>query len=183
MAQSAITVRYAKAFFSLAKEKNLQDTLKSDMELIASVCEKSSDFTLLLENPIVKTMRKVELFSLIFSEKIHSYTLNFLKIIAENKREIYIPGICRNFLSLVRKDQNITTAVVTTASELEADTVKKIEKFLEKGLNTRIELSTKVNPNIIGGMILRLEDKQCDASIAAQLKKIKQTLLETELKQ
>ena len=183
MAQSAITVRYAKAFFSLAKEKNLQDTLKSDIELIFSVCEKSSDFTLLLENPIVKTRRKVELFTLIFSDKIHSHTHNFLKIIAENKRENHIPDICRNFLSLVRKDQNIKTAVITTASELEADTVKKIEKLLEKELNAKIELSTKINPNIIGGMILRLEDKQCDASIAAQLKKIKQTLLETELKQ
>jgi len=183
MDQSAITVRYAKAFFSLAKEKNLQETLKSDVELIFSICEKSSDFILLLETPIVKTMKKVELFTLIFSGKIHDHTLNFLKLIAENKREIYIPGICRNFLSLTRKDQNIKTAVLTTASEIETDTVKKIKKLIEKELGTKIELSTKVNSNIIGGLILRLEDKQCDASVTTQLKKIKQTLLETELKQ
>lgn len=183
MDQSAITVRYAKAFFSLSKEKNLQETLKSDMELIFSVCEKSSDFILLLENPVVKTMKKIELFTLIFNGKIHSHTLNFLKLIAENKRETHIPGICRNFLYFTRKAQNISTAVLTTASEMEIDTVKKIEKLMEKELGTKIELSTKVNPNIIGGMILRLEDKQCDASVATRLKKIGQTLLETELKQ
>ena len=182
MNQSAITVRYAKAFFSLAKEKNLQEILKSDMELIFSICEKSSDFILMLKSPVVKTMKKIELFTLIFSGKIHDYTHKFLKLIAENKRETYIPDICRNFLSLARKDQNIKTAVLTTASEIETDTVKKIEKIMEKELNAKIELSTKVNPNIIGGMILRLEDKQCDASVTTQLKKIKQTFLETELK-
>jgi len=183
MNQSAITVRYAKAFFSLAKEKNLQETLKSDIELIFSVCEKSSDFVMLLESPVVKTMKKVELFTLIFGEKIHSYTFNFLKLIAEKKREAYIPNICLYFLSLIRKEQNIKTAVLTTASEIEVDTVKKIEKLIEKKLNAKVELSSKVNPNIIGGLILRLEDKQCDASVATQLKKIKQTLIETEIKQ
>ena len=178
MEQSAITVRYAKAFFSLAKEKNLQENLKSDIELIFSICENSSDFILLLESPVVATLKKVELFTLIFSGKIHDYTLSFLKLIAENKRETYIPGICRNFLSFIRKDQNIKTAVLTTASEIGADTVKKVEALMEKELGAKIELSTKVNSNIVGGMILRLDDKQCDASVATQLKKIKQTLLE-----
>ena len=152
MNQSAIAVRYAKALFSLAKEQNLQETLKSDIELIFSVCEKSSDFILLLENPVVKTMKKVELFNLIFSGKIHEHTLNFLKLIAENKREIYIPGICRNFLSLIRKDQNIKTAVLTTASEIDDGTIKKIKTLIEKELGAKIELSEKLNSNITNGL-------------------------------
>ncbi|MDR2911573.1 MAG: ATP synthase F1 subunit delta [Bacteroidales bacterium] len=182
MNQSAITIRYAKAFFTFAKEKDLRETLKSDMELIFSICEKSSDFILLLESPVVTKMKKTELFVHMFDGNIHSHTLNFLKLIVENKRESHIPGICRNFLSLIREDQNIKTAVLITASEIEIDTIKKIEKLIEKDLDVKLELSTKVNPDIIGGMILRLEDKQCDASVATQLKKIKQTLLETELK-
>jgi F-type H+-transporting ATPase subunit delta len=182
MNQIAITIRYAKAFFALAKAKDLRETLKSDIELIFSICKKSSDFIFLLESPVVTTMKKTELFVNMFDGKIHSYTLNFLKLIAENKRENHIPGICRNFLSLIREDQNIKTAVLITASEIEIDTIKKIEKLIEKELDAKIELSTKVNPDIIGGMILRLEDKQCDASVTTQLKKIKQTLLETELK-
>lgn len=182
MNQSAITIRYAKAFFVFAKEKDLRETLKSDIELIFSICEKSSDFILLLESPVVTTIKKTELFFHMFDGEIHSHTLNFLKLIAENKRENYIPGICRNFLSLIREDQNIKTAVLVTASEIESDTIKKIERLIERELDVKIELSTKVNPDIIGGMILRLEDKQCDASVTTQLKKIKQTLLETELK-
>ena len=71
MDQSAITVRYAKAFFSTAKEKNLLDTLKKDIQLVLEICENSADFILLLESPVVKTSKKVELIRSIFSKKIY----------------------------------------------------------------------------------------------------------------
>jgi F-type H+-transporting ATPase subunit delta len=182
MNQSAITVRYAKAFSLLANEKNLQETLKSDIELLYSVCNTSPDFIFLLESPIVKTSKKIELFTSIFSGKINEITLSFLKLIAENKRESHIPGICRNFLELIRKNQNIKSAVITTASKIDDNTIKKIETLMSEQLNSKIELSNKIDFKIIGGIILRVEDMQYDASVATQLKKIKQTLLETDLK-
>lgn len=181
MDQSAITVRYAKAFFLTAKEKNLLDSLKSDIELVLSVCKNSSDFILLLESPIVKTSKKSGLLSAIFNKKINELTMNFLLLIAKNKREVHIPGICRNFLDLTRKDQNIKSAVLTTAAEMDAGIIKKVEVLLGKELDATIELSTSVNPDILGGLVLRIDDQQYDSSVATQLKKIKQSLLETEL--
>lgn len=182
MDQSTITVRYAKAFFSTAKEKDLLDTLKSDIELILSVCKSSSDFNLLLESPVVKTSKKTDLIKSIFSGKVHELTLNFLLLIVQNKREVQIPGICRNFLTLTRKDQNIKSAVITTASEINKKTLSKVEALISKELGAKIELSSEVKTDIIGGIVLRIDDKQYDASVATQLKKIKQELLETELK-
>ena len=182
MDQSAITVRYAKAFFTLAKEKNILDSLKSDIELVTGICQKSADFILLIESPIVKSSKKMALMTSIFSGKVNSLTLDFLHLITKNKREIYIPAICRNFLGLTRADQNIKSAVLTTATEINTETFKKIEELIGKELDAKIELSSSVNPGIIGGMVLRLDDKQYDASVATQLKKIKQKLLETELK-
>jgi F-type H+-transporting ATPase subunit delta len=84
-------------------------------------------------------------------------------------------------LDLTRKDQNIKSAVLTTAAEIDAGTIKKVETLLGKELAATVELSTSVNPDILGGLVLRLDDKQYDASVATQLKKIKQSLLETEL--
>jgi F-type H+-transporting ATPase subunit delta len=182
MDQSTITVRYAKAFFSTAKEKDLLDTLKSDIELILSVCNTSSDFILLLESPVVKTSKKTDLIKSIFSGKVNELTMSFLLLIAQNKREVQIPGICRNFLSLTRKDQNIKSAVITTASEIKKETLNKVEVLIAKELDAKIELTSEVNTDIIGGIVLRIDDKQYDASVATQLKKIKQELLETELK-
>ncbi|RIJ49686.1 ATP synthase F1 subunit delta [Maribellus luteus] len=181
MDQSAINVRYAKAFFSTAKEKKLLDTLKADILSVLEVCRSVPDFVLLLESPVVKTSKKAALIKQIFEGKVNPLTLNFLLLIVENKREVFIPGICRNFLDLSKKDQNIRSAVLTTASEVNAATLQKIQELLEKELNATIELSTQVNPEILGGLVLRLDDKQYDASVASQLRKIKQNLLETEL--
>lgn len=181
MDQSAITVRYAKAFFSIAKEKKKLDKLSTDIQLVFEVCKTSDDFILLLESPIVKTSKKISVISMIFSGKIDELTLNFLRLIVQNKREAYIPGICRNFLDFARKDQNIKSAVLTTAAEMDAAILEKVELLLAKELKASVELSIQVNPEILGGLVLRIDDKQYDASVSTQLKKIKQSLLETEL--
>ena len=108
--------------------------------------------------------------------------LHLLLLIVHNKREVYIPGICRNFLGLIRKDQNIKSAVLITASEMSGSTIKKVGTLLEKELKAKVELSSKVDNEIIGGLVIRLDDTQYDASVATQIKKIKQKLLESELK-
>lgn len=181
MNQSKITVRYAKAFFALAKEKDQMDLLSRDMTKVYNLCNESPDFLLLLESPVIKTSRKTELIRQIFQPHVTELTLRFLILIAENKREVHLPGICRDFLDFVRKEQGISTAVVTTATRLSAATLEKIREQLAKESGVRIELTEKVNPAIIGGMILRIDDRQLDASVATQLKKIKSRLLETEI--
>lgn len=90
MSISAIRVRYAKAFFSMAKEKNMLDTLKTDIQKVFDVCNQSSDFINLLESPVVKTSKKAELITTIFKSEINALTLNFLLLITNNKRESYI---------------------------------------------------------------------------------------------
>jgi F-type H+-transporting ATPase subunit delta len=182
MDQSAITVRYAKAFFSLAKEKNLVQPLKEDIEFVSDVCNNSGEFILLLESPVLKTSKKSEIITSIFEGKINEFSLKFLLLIIKNKREIYIPAICRNYLALTRKDQNIKLTQLTTATVIDQKTVEKIKVRIERELNAKVELTANVKPEIIGGLILRMEDKQFDASVATQLKKIQQKLLETEIK-
>ena len=179
---SAIRVRYAKAFFLLAKEKNSLETLKTDIEKVLDVCTHSVEFVHLLESPVISTSKKAELLIQIFKTEVNSVTLNFLLLILQNNREEYISVICRNFLELIRKDQNIKLATLITATDIETKTISKIKSLLEKELKATVELTSQIDPEIIGGLILRIDDKQYDASITTQLKKIKQELLETELR-
>jgi F-type H+-transporting ATPase subunit delta len=176
---SLIRVRYAKAFFQIAKEKNMLVQLKTDIETIFGVCNNSPEFMYFLNSPVIKSSKKAELLENIFKTSVNQDTLNFLLLITHNKRETEIPGICRNFLELTRKDQNIKTATLVTASEIMPTVTEKIKAIIEKELKARVELSTKVNPDMIGGIILRVDDKQYDASVATQLKKIKQQLLKS----
>lgn len=178
---SAIRVRYAKAFFLLAQEKNRLETLKTDIEKVLDTYTHSTEFVHLLESPVISTSKKAELITQIFKAEVNSVTLNFLLLILQNNREEYIPGICRNFLELIRKDQNIKLATLITATDIESKTIGKIKSLLEKQLKATVELTSQIDPEIIGGLILRIDDKQYDASITTKLKKIKQELLETEL--
>lgn len=181
MDESAITVRYAKALFSLAKERNQLGTLKEDMDLVSNVCSQSKDFNLLLKSPVVKTSKKVHIIRLIFQKKISALSLQFLEMVTQNKREVFIPLICRNILTLVRKEKNIKTAVITTAQAIDEKLLEKATKILEEELGNKVELSAKVNPHLIGGMILRIDDKQYDASILTQLNKLKKEMLKAQL--
>ncbi len=179
---STIRVRYAKAFFLLAKEKNNLQSFKTDIEKVSNVCSQSADFVHLLESPVIPSAKKKELITRIFKTEVNPLTLNFLLLVLQNNREEYIPGICRNFLELIRKDQNIKTATLVTAVEINPKTIDKIKTLLEIELKAKVELKSKVDSEIIGGLILRIDDKQYDASVTTQLRKIKQELLETELR-
>jgi F-type H+-transporting ATPase subunit delta len=179
---STIRVRYAKALFLAAKEKGRLEESKTDIEKIFDVCNHSVEFILLLNSPVVKTSQKVSLIQQIFKNEIDTLSLNFLTLVTNNKRENEIPGICRDFLGMVRKEKNIKTASLITAQPIGNKTAEKIKTLVEKELNATVELSSSVNPEIIGGMILRIDDKQYDSSVATQLKKIRQKLLESEIK-
>ena len=182
MDQSKINVRYAKAFFTLAKEKGLTLELRKDAGLITSVCESSSDFILMLESPVVKTSQKSEALKRIFEGKVNALSLNFLLLITENKRENYLPGIFRNLEDLYRHEEGIKSAVLTSAQPLNEALVLQIQTILETQFNAKVELKQKVDNKLLGGFVIRVDDQQYDASLSTQLKKIKEQLLHTELK-
>jgi len=181
MDQSKVTVRYAKALFSLAKEKQLLNEVKRDMAMIGQLIKESTDLVLLLESPVVKTSQKVKLLKTIFEGKVNKLTVDFLIMVTENKREIYTAGICLNFVSLYRRDQGVKSAVITTAIPLPNKLVTQIQQQLESELNTKVELSQRVNTELIGGFVLRVDDQQVDASMASKLRKVKEKFLQTEI--
>jgi F-type H+-transporting ATPase subunit delta len=182
MDQSKINVRYAKAFFILAKDKGLTSELREDGKLIASVCATSNDFIALLGSPVVKTSKKAKAIRNIFEGKVNEFSLNFLELITQNNREKYIPGIFRNLEDLYRQEEGVKVAVLTSAQPLNETLVLQVKKILENEFQTNVELSQRVDDKLIGGFLLRVDDKQYDASISSQLKKIREQLLQTEMK-
>lgn len=181
MDEGLISVRYATAVFSLAKEKNLLPVIKEDMELILNVCNQSVDFNRLLSSPVVKPSKKIAVINRIFDNKINPLSMNFLELVVRNSRDTFIASVSRNVLAFIRKENNIKTAVITTAKPLDEATLGMAEKTLEKELEARVELTGKSNPKYIGGLVLRIDDKQYDATILTHLKKLKQEMLRAQL--
>jgi len=178
MNDSQISVRYAKALFQSASEKKILDQVNDDMELLATTC-KQEEFQYMLVVPTLKPSQKVALMETIFKSKISDTSLSLIKLVVDNKRDIYLPGIARNFRDLYRKEMKISSATLLTAEPVEAKSLQRIIEMLGKAYDSSVELSTKVDEGVIGGFVLTIENMQYDASVAASLRDFRKQLLQT----
>jgi F-type H+-transporting ATPase subunit delta len=177
MDQSKIAVRYARALFIRGKETGETTRLYEDIQKIDSIIRHSEEMKEIISNPVIRFSQKKTILQKVLQSNVGELALRFIILVAENKREQHLPGICRNFTDMVRNDLGIVPAVITTARPLTGEIPVSIRKSLEKETGKTIELNEKINPSIIGGMILRIEDLQYDGSISGQLEKIKSALL------
>lgn len=174
MYQGQINVRYAKSLFLLAREKNMLDEMKKNILLIVETFQENESLVALINYPVIKTSKKHEVLQELFKDKINDYALSFLLLIVKNKREKHIHTICLDFLDLYARHKGIKKAIITTAADLSRTQKENIKKAIEKKFKTSIELEAKVNPSLIGGIIIQLDDKQMDLSVASQIDKLKQ---------
>lgn len=178
MNYSKISIRYSKALFELAKEKNLIEEIKSDIKLIYDSFS-VPEFPILLNSPIVKNSVKFEILKKVFSNNLHSLTFSFLKMIVDNKRENHLNDITRNFLDFYKKDKGIKTAVFTTAAEIDSNLIANVKKVIKEVFNSEIELNHIIDNDILGGFVLRVEDQQIDSSVSSKLRTLKRNLINT----
>ena len=99
----------------------------------------------------------------------------FINIITTKKRESLLALIARSFISLYKEHNNIETASVTTATALDETLRAEVINFIKKNGNDNVELTEKVDENIIGGAIIRMGDKQLDASVSKAISELRQS--------
>jgi len=179
MNDSLITVRYVKALYELASEMKILSDVKKDMESLLTSIEDSAEFSDFLNSPLIKVSAKEKIVSELFNNRISDTSLKFLLLLIVNKREMYLRSICYYFISYYKQNQGIKEAEITTAQPLGNQHRDDIFAFISKKFKMKIELSEKVNPDIIGGFVLRIEDQQINASLQAQLNKIRRELIHT----
>lgn len=177
MHNSQINTRYAKALYLLAEEKNILESVRKDMDFILQWMEENKEIDQLLEHPIIKPSKKQQILSDIFKDKVTNDTMSFLSLTIKNKRENHLKNICRSFVSLYKKNRGIKTAVLTTSFNLSRTHEEKIKKSIEESFKSPVELDTKVDKSIIGGMLIQVDDKQLDLSVARQIQELKNQFL------
>ncbi|MEX0987116.1 MAG: ATP synthase F1 subunit delta [Bacteroidales bacterium] len=176
MNDSKISVRYARALFQSALEKNIQDQVRKDMEEVQATCL-LPDFQYLLLTPVIKDSEKREIMNNLFGKRVHALTLSLLTLLIRNGREQFVPGIARNFIAQYKKHHKIKTAIFTSASSVPEATRMRVKKVIEETLNSPVELEGIDNAALIGGFVIRIDDLQYDASVASSLNKLKKQLL------
>jgi len=170
-----ISVRYAKALFELALENNIAEPVYKDMQLISKVAD-FEDFRNMLENPVIFPSKKQGIFKLIFDGKIQDLSIRFFSLLTENKREIYLKAIARNFFGFYRKHFGIKSVELVTPFTAGEKLKKEVSTIIAKEFKTIVDLEDKTDEKLIGGFILTVEGMQYDASVASKLKDIKKEL-------
>jgi F-type H+-transporting ATPase subunit delta len=175
MNESQIPVRYARALFESAKEKDLLDDVRADMETILNI-SRVSEFKALLRSPIMKQSQKLRMMEQALAGQVGELTVSLLKLVPSNGREEYIAGIARYFTELYKQHKGIVSATFTTAQAVPKALSDKVRKAAQDALKTPVEMVSEDNEELIGGFVLRIEDQQYDASVAHSLNKIKKEL-------
>jgi F-type H+-transporting ATPase subunit delta len=174
MRESLAGNRYAKSLIALSIEKNELDVIYNDMVLISETIEHSKDLDVLLKSPVVKTDKKQEILTTIFGKNTTKLTKQFLLLISSRNREALIGDIAKAFVRQYKVIKKIVVTEITSAVKLTADQKKQILQLLTTTENSSVEIIEKINPEIIGGFIVRVDDKQIDASISRRLDDLKQ---------
>tara|TARA_B100000900_G_C19974744_1_gene471313 strand:- start:57 stop:518 length:462 start_codon:yes stop_codon:yes gene_type:complete len=145
----------------------------SEVKQLLELINDSPELERAFSSPVLETEAKKKIINEIFSNKINSSLLNFLKLLADRQRIGILTSILNRFLEIYRENSNIALATVTSAIELTDEQKGSITKKIINIAGTeKLELVTKIDPSLIGGFVASVGSKVIDASLASQIRKL-----------
>jgi F-type H+-transporting ATPase subunit delta len=170
--------RYAKALLMLAKEQNCVEAIVVDAKMIRGLVKESKDLKILLESPLIRTNQKATVLEKIFATNVHQLSMGMIKQILKQNRERLLGLICEEVLNQYNLENKIAKVSLSTATPLEEGLKDEILAQLKAAYQlSAIELEEQVDESLIGGIVMRMGDKQLDASIRRQLNDIKKEII------
>jgi len=173
-------LRYAKAAVQKAIEDGTLEALAKDMEVVYNSVQNNRDLEAVLQSPVISIDLKHNALQAVFTQCSNTGK-NLLRLVAQNNRAHNLDGIALKVKELYHEHLGLVEAIATTAvpitPALEKEILEKVATLTDK----KVTLKNKVNPEIIGGFILRIDDVQLNASVAHQLITLKQNLRSNEI--
>jgi len=177
MSTSRIASRYSKSLIDMASASGKLDAVKGDMEAVAAICAESKELRNLLRNPIVKVEDKIAVLAKVFANT-DKITQDFVAYLTEKRRESELSNVASHFIRAYNEMNGIASATVVSATALSEDTMNQMKAYVGGLLDKQdIELSNEVDASIIGGVIIKHEDKLMDKSVSKELREIRKTLI------
>lgn len=179
MNEGLIPRRYAKALYKVAIARKCDDRLYALMLNLSGAASANHDLRNIIANPFVADSDKVTaLTTAAGATKSDSTFADFLKLLIENSRLDLCVDIANAYVDYYRKERNIHSVELISAAPLDPDVINRIKDVVEKHLhNATIEFTSKINPDLIGGFIVNVDNERLDASLRNRLKNIRLNLL------
>ena len=177
---SGMAGRYAQALFQLAGESNTTDAVAADLDRFATMVAESSDLQHLVKSPVFSVEQQVKALDALLSRAgITGLTANFLKLVASKRRLFAVDGMIQGFKALNDAAKGVTRAEVTVAEPLSDANLSTLQAALAQVSGGRsVMVDVKVDPAIIGGLIVKLGSRMVDGSLKTKLNSIRTRMKE-----
>jgi F-type H+-transporting ATPase subunit delta len=177
---SGMAGRYATALFELALDNKAVDSVKKDLDQFDALIAGSADLNRLVRSPVFGADEQLKALSAVLTKaSITGLAANFLRVITTNRRLFAVRDMIRGYRSLVARHKGEVTAQVTIAEKLSdknLDALKSALKSVTGGKD--IDLDVKIEPAIIGGLIVKVGSRMVDSSLRTKLNSIKLAMKE-----
>ena len=172
--------RYAQALFALAQETHATDAVAADLATFAALIAESEDLRNFMRSPVFSAEQQVKaLGALLDRAGITGTPANFLKLVATKRRLFAVADMIRDFNVLYDRAKGLTRAAVTVAEPLKDEHVAALKSALaEVAGSNSVEIDVKVDPSIIGGLIVQLGSRMVDGSLKTKLNSIRTRMKE-----
>jgi len=168
-----LAFRYANALYDFSLETGNVENVYHDILQIQEVITTHKELKPILESPIIPKDKKQNIVKEIFQKNISNATFQFFTLIIKKNRTPQLLMICRQFIKIYYRNHNIKEAFVTSAQQLSEKKIQYLKASLEKNSPYTFILHFSVDPRIIGGLIVRVDDYYYDASIQTKINKLK----------
>lgn len=173
---SSLPLRYAKALFMLALERHMLERVTEDLAGFKAALNQVKKLRAFLLAPEISRHRKIELVKILGKDRFSPLFYHFLIFLVQKGRHIYFNEIDSEFQRLREKHFNILPATVTTATPLTEENKSAMAATLEQIFSAKIKLDTRVNPDLLGGMQVRIEGKVFDNTLQRQIGRLKEQM-------
>jgi F-type H+-transporting ATPase subunit delta len=176
---SGVSGRYATALFELARDEKSIDAVKADLGRFKAMLDESADLKRLVRSPVFSSEAQLKaLVAVLDQAEIGGISANFLKVLTANRRLFAVADVVRAFNALVAKFKGEATADVTVAEALSDKNLDALKSALKAVTGKDVILNVKVDPSIIGGLVLKLGSRMVDSSLRTKLNSIKHAMKE-----
>jgi F-type H+-transporting ATPase subunit delta len=171
--------RYATALFELAQETNAIDAVKADLDRFEALVAESPDLARLVRSPVFSAAEQLQALEVVLQRAgIGGLAAKFLKLVTSNRRLFAMRDIARAFRELVDQYRGEATAEVTVAERLKDEYVEALRTALKAVSGKNVDLAIKIDPSIIGGLVVKLGSRMVDSSLRTKLNAIKHAMKE-----
>lgn len=177
MKQTILARRYAKALFAVGKEEGKFEEFNEVLQGVAGLYVTHPGVVDALTNPLYPLdIRQKVMAGMVVSMGVEKIMANFLNLLVEKKRAVILPEVAEEYQAMVDDEKNVSHGSVVSAIELSEALRVKVQATLEKLTGKKVELTTSVDPSIIGGIIAKVGDLELDGSIRTQLASLKDSI-------